>query len=264
MTAPIWIADRHLLDETPALAPAIEASGAQLFRTKYVPFSPVQDFGPFTAEDCCIVYGTANFVAACPEHIQPGAYGVTAAIGPEHYYARLPLEWMLNDDFVILPLGVIGARLGLGRRFVRPLDPFKTFAGRVIDSVDDLKDAVDHGGAGPETLCLVAGVKPIHHEVRFVVADGHVVAQGPYGRHKVPSPEVLDICRDLAQRVAHHVWQPARVYMCDVVFTNLGPRVVELNAFACAGLYGCDVEAVVRAVNQAALDDHARWNPEGA
>ena len=124
MTTPVWITGRNLLEATPHLAAAIEASGARLFQTQYVPFAASQDFGPFTPEDCCVIYGTANLIEACLEELRAFAYGITPAIGPEHYYAHLPSEWMLNGDFVILPLAAIPARLGEGSHFIRPLNPF--------------------------------------------------------------------------------------------------------------------------------------------
>ena len=91
-----------------------------------------------------------------------------------------------------------------------------------------------------------------------MVADGAVVAQGSYGRQPKATPAEEAACRTLADMVAAGAWQPDRVYMCDVAWTDRGPRIVELNAFACAGLYDCDVTAVVEAVNRVALDDFAR------
>lgn len=107
----------------------------------------------------------------------------------------------------------------------------------------------------PDTICLVSPAQELLGEFRFIIAAGEVIDGSEYRwdnvldiRHDWPAD-----CWEMAEQMAKHSWQPDLVYTCDVASTNSGPKIIEVNSFACAGLYACDKRIVVDAVNNVAL-----------
>ncbi len=145
-------------------------------------------------------------------------------------------------------------RLG-GALFVKPADGGKRLAGTVLAPGRPLFDAhyAAHRRWAPppdDYRLLVAPVRPVAAEWRFVVAGRQVAAASRY-----KTGPVLDVAAGApdaawaaAAAVARHPWRPADVFVADVAETDGGYRLVELNTFGTAGLYACDLGAVVRAV----------------
>lgn len=265
---PQWIVDTYILDSSSVvgdLLGAIRDSGADLLTTKYVPFKDEQNYGdinPFGAP--VILYGTHGFVSKCPIAYAPGAFGIGPQMNLNEYMTHYPLPWLFNQHIKFLPFGVFVQRIQQlfeendDKLFIRPNSGFKTFAGQVI-TIDNYGDVINtllaHSSVVPSTWIGYSPVRTIDSEFRFLVVDGEVIDGSEYRwdsildiRHDWPKEAM-----DLAKVVARHNWQPDHAYMCDITLSNGSPYVLEINSFACAGLYAMDKPTVVEAINKAAI-----------
>jgi hypothetical protein len=147
------------------------------------------------------------------------------------------------------------ARPGLPARvFVRPDSALKPFAGRVVTTAELSLPALDHGFYYDDERLpiLVAPARAIGREWRFIVGDGAIIAGCEYGAERAGRGEDIPAAaRAVAQAVASHPWQAARLYIADVAEVDGAPAIVELNPFSGADLYHCDPDAIVRFVSRA-------------
>jgi len=268
-----WVIDRYQLDRAPPtgrpnLAGALELHGNECFIASNDPLKPVPDGLPEWQDEPVVVYGSIQFVTkvmrARAGAWQPGAYLRKENLSYSAYSPYIG-DVMLNDDFVILPYGEFKRRgpSTWGKEiFVRPDAVTKSFTGFVVKAEDfghETNSLERLAHVRPEDLVVIARPKPILGEFRFVIADRKVVTGSAYSwdlRLDVRS-DVDPMCWQLAENVAGREWQPDRVYTCDVALTEIGgrrvPRVLELNAFSCSGLYACDTSEIARSVSSAAL-----------
>jgi ATP-grasp domain, R2K clade family 3 len=267
-----WIVEAGILEHDTFvgdLPKAIIDSGAHVHLSRYVPFSDDQDYGGLGSEQCVVLYGNHNYVSKCKVGFVPGAYGLTQNTSVQHYYTQIPLNWLLNGDkFTILPFGVIKQDhqraydfVHSTKFFMRPLSGFKTFPGQVFkeETIDfEFNSTQKLSSVMEDTLCMIAPVKKLIAEYRFIIVNNEVVGGSQYRRD-----DKLDVRRDysndalrMAKRMAMHSWQPDLVYTCDVADTEDGPYIIEINSFSCAGLYACDLSNVVKRVNEVAIMEH--------
>lgn len=233
-------------------------SDCTLYEGKYVPFADKQDYGPYVNfVGFHVLYGTINYVSRCKHPLYPGPLGFTDMVNCNYYYSRLPNDWLLNSNYVMVPFYKIKETLqylGWNDAFIRPNNGRKSFTGFTVnaENVDyELTSSLALTSATPEMLCLIAPAVNIKSEFRFVVGDGRVLDGSEYRWDRK-----LDIrhdwdhdCWKLAKKVAQHSWQLDIVYVVDVAITDAGPKVVELNSFSCAGLYAMDKKLVVDEIN---------------
>lgn len=266
-----WVLDAYILDSRSLmgdLPQAIIDSGANFYETKYVPFADEQDYGPADwVKEPTILYGTHGYLKRCKIPFVPGGYGLSESMHCNHYYSRIPSDWLLNSQFVMTTFADLQNNPSkyfdlffTSKLFIRPNNGFKTFAGMIItrDNVDfELNSSMQLTSVMPETIILVAPCQKIDGEFRFIIGDKHVIDGSEYRWNSV-----LDIrhdwpqdCWDLAEKMAQHTWQPDVVYSCDVALSENGPMIIEINSFACAGLYACDKNIIVNRVNEIAQKD---------
>lgn len=265
-----WLVDTYILESrsvTGDLLKAIEDQGLGLYTTKYVPFADDQDYGYWGPEDCVILYGTHGYLSRCKIPFTPGAYGLTTNLNCNVYYPNLDCTWLLNKDYIILPFKEVAKNydrvfnmIGEPAFFMRPVSGFKTFTGLVLtrENIEsELSSSMQLTSVQDETYVLLAPTWDIDAEYRFLIGAGEVIDGSEYRwdnkldiRHDW-DPE----CWKLAEKMAAHPWQPDRVYTCDVAMTEDGPYIVELNSFACAGLYAMDKPLVVERVSQIARNE---------
>jgi len=277
ITKPNWIVDEYILESRSVvgdLLQAIRDSGSQLHVTKYVPFSgEVEKASQYVHRwqfEPTILYGTVNFVKKTPYPYVPGAWGMTDNMHCNNYYSNIPNEWMLNGFHLMTTFGLFrsnpwryAAMLGptVSQVFIRPNNGFKTFTGYVVDLTgnwqQELSSSMQLTSVTPETLILVSTPRELQGEFRFVIGDGEVIDGSEYRwdnildiRHDWPQE-----AWDLADMMAKHSWQPDLVYTCDIAMTKAGPRIVEVNSFASAGLYACDKPLIVDRLNQIAIKE---------
>jgi hypothetical protein len=250
-----WIIQDNMSRE-----PAVERLFETLDRFE-LPFSTVKVFpmggGIETRIDVdgpVVVVGSMSLVKhALREGWSPGAWADEEAFAFSSCLAAHGND-MLNAQAVECRFDeVVG--LGIEEFFVRPVGDSKLFTGtRMTRSVfaewaERVAPADASWTMGPDTAVIVAPLKEIFSETRFVVADGEIVTGSLYKRGSTVvyddavSPEVLAWAKERALR-----WTPGRVCVMDVAETSEGPKIVEFNNFNSAGWYACDVQKIVMAV----------------
>ena len=183
---------------------------------------------------------------------------------------------LLNSEYLMMGLNdVIRNKhklkdFGTDKIFIRPSDGLKTFPGQVI-TLNNLEEDISvlskcYGGISMETLIIVAPDKSslMKDECRFVVVNGEVITGARYmdaQRRKDWTAIWDNTCSDLGATVfaqnMTNLYQPDTAFTLDVCRLSNGEyKVIEINSFNCASLYGSDLEKVVTSVSKAAIKEH--------
>lgn len=185
----------------------------------------------------------------------PGAFCDTGAFACSAWYPRAA-PWLLHSEWTCTTAeALVASPPAAAAFFVRPDSPLKPFSGRVLRREQLSLAALDFGYyyEDPALPVIVAPVRAIEREWRYVVVNGHVVAGSAYaaeGRAPLPDDPQGAPWR-FAEAVAAGLEAPEAVYVLDVCSSDGALRLLELNPFSGADLYACDPHAVVRAVRQA-------------
>lgn len=102
-----------------------------------------------------------------------------------------------------------------------------------------------------ETPVVVAKPKHIVSEYRFVVVGGKVVSGSLYkdrgvGIYKEVLPSEVEILAFVDQMVS--IWTPSDVFVLDIALHDGKYYVLEMGNFNSAGLYHCDIQKIVVAI----------------
>jgi hypothetical protein len=193
----------------------------------------------------------------------PGSYCPVQAFHCSSWYDSAR-EWLVHTDWHLVPANELVADApavaatihASGSFFVRPDSPLKPFSGRVVDIDSISLSKLDHGFYyEDETLpVVVAPLRQIGNEWRFVIVSGNVVAGSAYDpATRKPVVASLDsAAATFAASVASSIPAPADVYILDVCECDDQLRLLELNPFGGADLYACDAKAIVQAVSEIA------------
>jgi ATP-grasp domain-containing protein len=208
-----------------------------------------------------LFHGSLGNAARIPSVVpwKPSAYCDTARFHCSTWY-RAVAKWLLHERWEVLPasrfvrdVDAVMERLAVKESvFVRPDSPLKPFAGRVLRREQVSLAALDHGFYydDPDLPVVVAPVRQVAREWRYVVAGGQVVAGSGYiadGRTAAPD-DPNGLPWRFAAEVAQHLRSPEPVYVLDVCEADTGLRLLELNPFSGADLYGCSGADIVRRV----------------
>ncbi|MCA9317196.1 MAG: ATP-grasp domain-containing protein [Planctomycetes bacterium] len=192
---------------------------------------------------------------------RPGSYCDVGAFHCTAWYEAaqpwlLHEEWrvataeQLCEDPVAVPQGLAAAE---GRVFVRPDSPLKPFSGRVLRAAEIEPAKLDHGFYFDDLSIpvVIAPVRSVTREWRFVVVDQHVVAGREYeaSSRAAGGGGLPDEVSALAVQVAASMPPPADVFVLDLCDADGELRLIELNPFGGADLYECDAAAVVEALS---------------
>jgi hypothetical protein len=156
--------------------------------------------------------------------------------------------------------------------FIRPSNGFKSFPGQTLP-LENFEFEFNvllksYGGLDLNTLVVVSPVKDIEEEYRFIVVDGFPIAGALY-MDKKNRPEWKAYydkpCEDIkAYEFAEEmskIYQPDRAYTIDICKLPNGEyKVLELNSFCCASMYGCDYGVVVKLINELCISDFYEMN----
>ncbi len=195
---------------------------------------------------------------------RPGAFCQTRAFYCTAWYPGAS-QWILNTpwrattvrELVESTLEVVSCIGSPDSVFVRPDSPLKPFAGRVLPSSAISLDALDFGFyyEDKNLPIVIAPARVVSREWRYVVVSRQVVAGSAYaadGRTALPDQPTGEPWM-YATEVASALESPEQVYVMDVCQTEDSLRLLELNPFSGADLYGCDPKAVVEGVSGLAI-----------
>jgi hypothetical protein len=137
---------------------------------------------------------------------------------------------------------------------VRPDSPLKPFSGRVLRRDQISLAALDYGFYYEDNRLpvIVAPVREVHREWRYVVVAGEVVAGSAYqadGRSALPDDPTGEPWA-FASAVAREINAPQDVLVLDACEADGALFLLEINPFSGADLYACDRAAVVAAVSR--------------
>ena len=263
-----WVVDNYTLQKEygDRLKQAFKKFNISYKICTYVPFTPVDklDYSNWGIEAPTILYGSYEFVKKCPKLFMPGAYGLTPQAACNIYMSYIPLEWFLNRNFLMSTVENFyknpqrfGDIFSCSDLFIRPNSGNKLFAG-FVSSIKNVETEIhalrSTNSILPEDLILINEVQNIIGEYRFIIGNRKVISGSQY-KYK----NVLDIRTDfpveaerLAKKVADYPWQMDTCYTCDIAITNSGPFIIELNSFACAGFYACNIDDIVLEISEIA------------
>lgn len=240
----------------------IEEMGMAVHVEPYIPFGGMRyDFLP--EDQPVICYGSVAMLRHALTQLRqrPGAFCDWGLLRCSSYYARYG-EHLLQRRYGMYPFAEV-VRLqpflydsfaADGCVFIRPDDNDKSFAGEVIHhgAFPRWLATVAQDPPPPEQLCVVSRPEVLLAEWRLVIAGGQVVTGSQYRRagslelERGCPAEVARFAEQLAAR-----WTPHPVFVMDVALCDDGYRLIEIGSVNCAGLYRCDLRAVVAALRDA-------------
>ncbi|MDB5384367.1 MAG: hypothetical protein JWM11_13 [Planctomycetaceae bacterium] len=198
----------------------------------------------------------------------PGAFATIDHFSCVHYFSHFG-RFLLNQDYAMLPFAELSRCSEFlfdtfgrdGRMFVRPDSPLKLFAGLVVSRETFAKDLdfMAFYSFPPESLVVVSSPKTIVKEWRFVVAEQSIVASSQYkeGAESMARSGADDEAVGLANAILALGYSPDPVWVMDICETSDGRyHLLEIGGFSFANLYGCDKDAVVKAVSRMAQRVH--------
>jgi hypothetical protein len=266
---PTWLLESPAFPNRHAtILPALAAAGHAVIQWDDAWWTS-GDF-PRLAETTVVFHGSLGNAARIHADLpwRPGAFCDVAAFHCSAWYPRAR-EWLVHREWRVLPASELvsnpaAALEQFGRPdtvFVRPDSPLKPFAGRVLVRDGISLAALDHGFYYDDVglPVVVAPVRVIGREWRYVVVDRRVVAGSAYSaadrsaRPDDPGGEAWAFAADVAARME----PPERAYVLDVCEADGQLRLLELNPFSGADLYGCRAEDVVEAVSRVAVEAHS-------
>jgi hypothetical protein len=214
---------------------------------------------PQLGEGAVLFHGSLGNAARIPREQlawRPGSFCNTDAFRCSAWYARAQ-PWLLNTQWDIVPADrLVATPPDYDPIFVRPDSPLKPFSGRVLERNQLSLAALDFGFYfdDPSLPVVVAPVRQVQREWRYVVVDGRIVAGSAYaadGRRAQPDEPTGEPWA-FAQTVASSIGAPELVYVLDLCESDGELRLLELNPFSGADLYACNADHVVHGVSAAA------------
>lgn len=140
------------------------------------------------------------------------------------------------------------------RVFIRPDSALKPFSGRVLGSDQITLQSLDHGFyyEDEDLPIIVSPVVDVGAEWRLVIVDDTVVAGSGYAADGRTAGAPLDPDHPawvFGQSVVESLPPLEEAFVMDVGEGPDGLRLIELNPFSGADLYGCDRPSIVDAIH---------------
>lgn len=255
-----WVLQHNVFreDKYDDMIKAIDKLGCSYSQHTVVPFVgellPDPDFPP---EQSVICMGSLSMRhVATRKGWYPGVFDVN------RYDFEVQRErWgrhMLNYDARVSRFE--DARFESDSGFIRPTGDNKQFSGMVTDRImlkawqeQVCKLELDDGSTlRADTMVETNRVLPIYREVRYWIVKGEIVTSSVYktGRRVQYFPNIDD---EMDQYVRDRVgeWQPTGAFVIDIAETPDGLKIIEINTLNSCGLYACDPQKLVFALEEA-------------
>lgn len=272
-----WVIDKHLFTEySDKLAHEVVKSGGNVHFYDDLTNGSFKDFllKTFTEKDVVVLHGSlqqGKQISNLP--IYPGTFITLDNYECCNYYANYGGH-LLNEDYLMFGFNDLTRNkdkiikyfdsFGI---FIRPSNGYKTFAGQVINGSNfeyELKNIKRYIGED-NPLVLVSKCFKILEEYRFIIAEGEVVSGAKYfDKHNMGTfkpyydkpcthddIEIIEYASDMAK-----LYQPDKAFTMDICKTDFGYRLLEINSFNCASMYGNNYSTVVEAINELAIKEY--------
>lgn len=285
-----WIIDKYLFDEyEERLVTAIKKSGAYVYFYDDTCGEPFKDWvmKRFNDTEIVIFHGSlqhGKIINKLP--LYPSTFMTIENYECYKYYGFYGNE-LLNRDYMMMGLNdVVRNKFNITkfvsekqypiaedlqkRLFIRPSNGYKTFPGQFM-RICDLEREVNtllksYGGdfIDPTTLVLISKYQKITEEYRFIVIDNEVISGSLYlDEHnmKTLKPYYNRLCTD--EKAKEYAIKVSKLYTPDFAYTldicktvNGEFKVLEINSFNCASMYGNDYDLVVESINKLAIKEY--------
>lgn len=283
-----WLIDKYLFDEyEPRLVDAIVKSGCKVHFYDDICGLPFKEYvqKKFNQDEIYIFHGSLQHgrqISHLP--IYPGVFMTIENYECYNYYGYFG-EHLLNSNYLMMGLNDVVRNApfiiksleernyvtmeDMARKvFIRPSNGYKSFAGQMVNMFK-IKNDIDllsksYGGVEPNTLVVLAKEQKLLEEHRFIVIDGEVISGSmyfdksnigtfkPYYDKITTDQDVIDFAVKMSK-----IYQPDKAYTIDICKTQSGEcKLLELNSFNCASMYGNDYEKVVKATNELAIKEY--------
>jgi len=268
-----WFLESDLFENLDRLIAEIKAQGHNLTILSNKSHWDTKLCDLFDDKDCVIFYGSIQMGATVNRETPwlPGLYCTTPNYDCTKYYPLFG-EYLLNSNYAMVPYGDLIRRkdwlyehLGIDDTiFIRPNKGNKIFTGKSIykDYFEKDYELLGFYDVDPHELCVVAEPRNVEKEWRFLIVDGAIVAGSEYTpdtRDIFPADSNEDDNCAIGTAVAalsSNSYSPDRAWTLDVCKTSAGNfYVLEVGCFSCAGLYGMNMEKVVRKISELAVED---------
>lgn len=256
-----WLLQEDIFEENlDPLREAILKSGAMCDVVKYYPFGSGKYENYFHGDEATIAYGSLELVKQLmrdfPTNI-PCAWCNLDNFKCSTYYAYFG-RFLVNADYTFLPKKEFERTFYGQSVFVRPDSGAKPFSGHVIRRWDDFDFASQF--CEPHIMLVASEPKRINEEWRFVISQDGIVTGCRYmenGKLSVREGVNTDAYA-LAEKIAknRYGWAPDPLYVIDIArFDDKHFGLMEVNSFSSSGFYACDVDKIVEAANQQAVEE---------
>ena len=139
--------------------------------------------------------------------------------------------------------------------FLRPDAGDKPFTGQVFtpEDIESKLWQISTEDMKPEDLIILSSDKRdrLTREWRVVCSNGKVITGSRYKTAGVVDyrRELPDDVKEFTEKVIATEWQPDPIYVVDICSDHTGMlHLLEIGAFSVAGLYHCDFDLIVEAV----------------
>ena len=273
-----WILDANLWNEyEDNLVNSIKKSGANIYFYDELKNSSFKKFMlKFESNnDINIFHGSLGHGRQLTHlPIYPGVFLNIDNYECYNYYGYFG-DYLLNEDYMMMGLNdvlrnkdKIFSTFINTHVFIRPSNGYKSFPGQML-SFNNFESEFNlliksYCGLNMSTLVLISDRQNLKEEYRFIVVDGEVVSGSQYFDETnigTFDPYYDRICKDqnaidFAIKMSK-IYQPDLAYTIDVCKTiNDEYKLLELNSFNCASMYGNDYDKVVKAVNTLSTKEH--------
>lgn len=250
-----WIVENNLFKEPfyDKLLPFLDKMEIPYETNRVIPFGGGFLEEPKPTQENVIVIGSYSMsLAAVEKGWVPGTF-----VNENFDYRVWSREWegrCLNSPAEVTKFGEVREQEDLF--FIRPCTDDKQFTGHVKDwkefaewqkKVIDLRET--YTTLDYDTPVLVSEPKRIEAEYRFIVIDGEVITGSLYKQgqtvlyQECTDPGIYQFVQETAD-----IWVPARGVALDICIHDGELYVLEMGNMNAAGLYACDVQKLVMAL----------------
>lgn len=245
-----WIVDSFIFEDAKIPENAFKNAGIEFFKFDYIPFLTDKIEVPYSTTEPIVVYSSINAV----NHLRSfyGCYYRELSYDCNVYMALLevPPTAFLNHDHLYCTFGSLCDdynfyydMFGMDELFFRPNKGRKEFTGYVIsrDMMRSELSAIEYMyNMEKDSMILVSTPKAILEETRFIIGNREILGASRYrvGGELHEDDKVDQACINFVNDILKKsYWVPDDLFVIDIAVTEDGPKIVELNAFSCAGWY---------------------------
>lgn len=184
-------------------------------------------------------------------------------------------NYLLNNNYLLMGLNDILRNkekifdtFNSDKIFIRPSNGYKSFTGQCLPKDNFIQEfnilTKSYGGLDMDTLVLLSPAIELEEEFRFIIVDNKIISGALYMdsiKRKIWEAYYDKPCEDInAYNFAEKLlslYEPDKCYTMDICKTIEGEyKLLEINSFCCANMYGNDYDKVVKAVNEICLKDY--------